>query len=527
LFSICRMSHCELFLLVVLIGSSAAAQSPDNQDHPSRSETPKFTVTTRLVVLDVAVTDKSGNAIPDLKQEDFAIYEDKVPQKIRYFEVPAQHRLTPELRVESTTDLAKAPEAPVTILVLDELNTRYEDMSFARYALEKYLTSQPAVLPQPVTLLVVGNTKFQVLQDYTRDRQAILKVLAKHFPDYPWRLVQSGKSGPGAAERLAMSIGSLEQIAQATSGHPGRKNVVWVGRGFPSVNTKESTDKEADVIKSALAHVINVLRDARITLTMIDPTINAVDTVEIASTDDLDAAEDSNGSDPFAGDINFQLLAPATGGRVYFSRNDVDAEIGTSIRDGNQYYTLSYAPSNGNDLAQPYRRISVKIDRPGLTATTRNGYYIQAEHSAPPSTSKDLLDLRARIAFDLDSAANSNIAYIGLPSTVSRLSSRIDTFVVHVDSRALNWREMPDGSLQAEVTLLAGSFSKQNRLVAHTVQEMTAHTRTSQPQSAQPATADFTITTTIPKDAARVRFVVRDAASRKLGTADFSLGGSH
>lgn len=517
---------CSLLLPFPLAGYYAAAQSAAPQNEAPSIEAPTLSLTTRLVVLDVVVTDKAGNIVPGLTQRDFTVYEDNEAQTIRSFEGPGQHRLPPEVRIESTADLAKAPEAPVTILVLDELNTRFEDMAFARSALQKYLESQPAELAQPTTLLVAGNAKLQVLEDFTRDRQALLTALAKHFPDYPWRLMQSGKSGPGAAERFAMSLGSLEQIAQATSGHPGRKNLIWVGRGFPAVNSNQSTDQEAVVINQALQHVIDALRDARITLTMIDPTVNAVDTVEIATPDDLEAAEDENGNDPFQGDVNFQLLAPATGGRVYFSRNDVDAEIGTSIRDGGQYYTLSYSPTDENDLAQPYRRISVKVDRPGLTATTRNGYYIPTAQPAAPATSKDAHDLLARLAFDLGSAANSNIAYIGLPVTVSRVAGSADAFVIHVKTNALEWRAMPNGSVQAEVTLLAASFDQKRKMLAHTAHEMVAHFSALPAQTTQAATTNFILKAAIPADAVRVRFVVRDAVSGKMGTVDFNPGSS-
>jgi len=504
-----------------ILAGAALTDSQQNPAIPSQDQTPTILVTTRLVVLDVVVTDKAGNIVPDLTQKDFTVYEDKAPQTIRSFEGPAMHHLAPDVKIDSTADLKKAPEAPVTVLVLDELNSNFQDMSYARHELEKYLLSQPAVLPEPTSLLVAGNTKFQVMEDYTRDRQAILTALSKHFPEYPSLMMQSGKSGPGAVERLAMSLESLEQIAQATAGHPGRKNLIWVGRGFPAVNTNESTDKEAAVIQSAVEKVIDTLRDARVTVTTIDPTINATDTVEIVTPEDLVLAEDSNGSDPFQGDVNFQLLAPATGGRVYFSRNDIDAEIASTSRDGDNYYTLSYTPTNLNDAAQPYRRISVEIDRPGLTATTRNGYYMQTAQPAPPATAEDARDLRALLELDLGAAVNSNLTYTGLPFTVSRVPRQANAFVAHLDSHALTWRDLPGGGSQAEVTLAAASFGKQNKMLAHTVQERTAQWHAARSGAALPAITDFTFTAAIPPGAVRVRIVARDAASGKIGTVDF------
>jgi hypothetical protein len=357
------------------------------------------------------------------------------------------------------------------------------------------------------------------LQDYTLNRQAVLTALKNHFPEYPWRLMQSGKTGPGAAERLAMSLGSLEQIAEAVSGHPGRKNVIWVGRGFPAINIQDSTDQEAAVIQKAVQHVIDVMRDARITLTTIDPTANTTAIVDIETPEDLDIAEGANGADPMAGLVNFQLLAPATGGRVYLSRNDVDAEIGTSIRDGDNYYTLSYTPTSQNDAAQPYRRISIKMSRPGLTATTRNGYYIQATAPAPDSAPAVLKQNLDKIAFDLGGAANSQLVYTGLQVTAHRLADPPNAFAVDIDARDLSLQRQSEGDAQAEITLMIASFNRQNKMIAHQIQETTAPIK-SDATSAQ--RAEFRIQAAIPADAARVRVVARDAVSGKMGTADLS-----
>ena len=491
----------------------AAAQAPAAKTTAPQTAAPVLTVTARIVVLDVVVTDKAGHLVNSLTKDDFTVYEDKTRETIRSFEGPEQHILPAGVTVNSTADLAKAPDAPITVLVLDELNTRFEDMSFARNSLEKYLNAQPAVLRQPTALIAATNTRFQLLQDYTLNRQAVLAALKNHFPEYPWRLMQSGKGGPGAAERLAMSLGSLEQIAQATSGHPGRKNVVWVGRGFPAVNTQDSADKEAAVIQHAVEHVIDVMRDARITLTTIDPTVNTSTIVDIETPEDLSVAEGETGADPMAGDVNFQLLAPATGGRVYLSRNDVDAEIGTSIRDGDNYYTLSYTPSSQNDAAQPYRRIRIQMGRPGLTATTRNGYYVEPSAPAPNATPAGLKQDLAKIAFDLGGAANSTLVYTGLKVTAHRLPAPPNTFAVEVEAKDLSIP--PQGDAQAEITLMIASFNRQNKMIAHQIQETTAAIGATPAQS-----PEFRIQAAIPAEAARVRVIARDTVSGKMGTAD-------
>jgi hypothetical protein len=280
---------------------------------------------------------------------------------------------------------------------------------------------------------------------------------------------------------------------------------------------QDATVIEAASIQKAVRHVIDVMRDARITLTTIDPTPNTSASVDIETPEDLDIAENANGSDPMAGDVNFQLLAPATGGRVYLSRNDVDAEIGTSIRDGDNYYTLSYTPTSASNSTQPYRRIHIKMNRPGLTATTRNGYYV--EPSAPAgnmasAASKQNLD---KIAFDLGGAANSKLVYTGLQVMAHRVTDTPDTFAVDVNAKDLSVREQAEGSLEAEVTLMIASFDRQNKMIAHRIQEMTARVVSG---AASTQSAEFRIQAEIPAGATRVRVIARDAVSGKMGTAD-------
>ena len=55
--------------------------------------------------------DSAGNLVPGLAKDDFTIYEDQTRQTIRSFETPEQHVLPPGVSINSTADLAKAPDA--------------------------------------------------------------------------------------------------------------------------------------------------------------------------------------------------------------------------------------------------------------------------------------------------------------------------------------------------------------------------------------------------------------------------------
>ena len=112
----------------------------------------------------------------------------------------------------------------MAVLVLDELNSRFEDMGFSRQMMVKYLEAQPAVLQEPMVLMVAMNNSFQQIHDYTQNRDELIEAVKKHMPEFAWRMVNSGKSGPGAVERMAQVMAALQQIGQASTGTEGRKN---------------------------------------------------------------------------------------------------------------------------------------------------------------------------------------------------------------------------------------------------------------------------------------------------------------
>lgn len=223
-----RVSRCLMAMLLGLIVMAAQvseAQAVPQSDQ-QQAPTATITVSARLIVLDVTVTDKHGNLVDrKLTRDDFQIYEDGRLQRIRSFETPEEHQVAPgtEPVVHSAADLLKIGDAPVTILVLDELNSRFEDMSFSREMLIKYLQSQPPTLKQPTVLLIASNTTFQQMHDYTQDRDALIEVVRKHLPEYPWRMMNSGKNSPGIVERMAQVLAALQQIAESSGARRGER----------------------------------------------------------------------------------------------------------------------------------------------------------------------------------------------------------------------------------------------------------------------------------------------------------------
>jgi VWFA-related protein len=487
-----------------------APAQPQSQAAAGTPGTPTIRVYVTRVVLDVVVTDAKGNVVTGLAKDDFKVTDAGEPQTLTDFDVSAVHMARPDVTINSTADLDKfAPDAPVNIILLDEFNTLFEDEAFARYSLKKYLEKQPDKLTTPTMLLAVGIDKFTVLNDYTQDKQAILNALDHHFVEYPWRA--TGISW--APERLGTAFGTLERVAEATVGHPGHKNMIWIGRGFPSINMANIPVDSANRVESYVQRCVNMLRDARVTLYAVDPAGLVVDP----------AAKYGNEAawlDPFGGNYDFSRLARATGGKSLYGRNDVDAEIGNSARDGVNFYTLTYRPTTGAMDPQKFRKISVTLNRPGLTATTRLGYFVARGPARvnPTSPSRQLV-------FDLQSAATSTMAYDAVPLTLIPDPNDHYAFKLKIEAKGLVWTFATDTEPRhATFVLVTTMFDKKGKVVEEVAKEV----RSDAPATVPPH-GRIELPVVVPinlkhdSKAVRVRFVVRIVQTGREGTADATL----
>ena len=73
----------HLMAVLSLLMVTASGQTP--QQSPKTSVT--FKAGANLVIVDVTVKDKSGNAIDSLSKNDFTVLEDGKPQKVDIFEL--------------------------------------------------------------------------------------------------------------------------------------------------------------------------------------------------------------------------------------------------------------------------------------------------------------------------------------------------------------------------------------------------------------------------------------------------------
>ena len=479
-------------LLTAMLAGAFLLPVLDAQVTPPPSGTPTFRVTTRLVFLDVTVLDKRGHpVVKGLTKDDFIITESKKPQRIVSFEAPEMHLDT------NKPDDNPFGNAPATVLVLDLLNSKFDDFAYIRYEVRKYLEAQPDQLSAPAELLVLGNTTLEMPQGYTSSKADLLYALAHVPAALPFKLI-NGSFWP---ERFVQSIDALQQIALENRGIPGRKNIVWVGHGAPAVITEIMQGKIVDELNQYVHDTTNMLVDARMSLFVIYPGLSARGTQFSFST--VSAGVDIGDDDPFAGDINFGVFVNETGGNLFYNRNDIAAEIRRSQTLGSQHYTLTYEPPDGPADGK-FRRVRVTLRDPSLRALTKAGYFAPSGAAGVHRRQQNLLDIGDVI--------RSSLPFPALPLRIENLLRHPDTgrveFTVALHSPNLVWQQTDDGKSTTNLLLAAASLSADRSVLASKVENVTASEPTQDPAQLAEKTVLIRARLRVPSQTQSVRVAV-------------------
>jgi VWFA-related protein len=510
----CEAHRVPFLCMVMCIALGGTKSFSQPQASQSAAVDGVIQVSSQMVILDVVVTNRQNRSVAGLTQDDFTVYEDKVPQKIVSFEEGTPSAPGTGLHIDSTTSLDKLePGAAVSILVIDELTTKFEDLAFARYSMEKYLKVQGDTLEQPTLLLAANYRNISVLHDYTTSRHEILSALQHHVANYAE--VSRARNRSWQSEQVNAAFGSLTAVAQATAGHAGHKNIVWIGRGFPPISLSELLPDSRAKFEEELANCTRLLRDSRVTLYAVDPAgISAEPAPQDAAGFYLD--------DPFGGQVDFDTMAVATGGRALHGRNDVDRMVDESVRDGESFYTLAYRPSTDSQNAKPFRRIRIVMNDPAMRASTREGYFSTASSVAPMYTAAGKYS--QQLMFDVSVARGNQLVYDGVPLTVTRDSSLPDRFQLGVWTSDLPLGVDTSQKPISELMVLAETFDKKGKPLDRSARLITVHLVENAAEGApgrRLIKIPVNISTKTP--ATRIRFVVRANGNGKIGAQNFML----
>jgi VWFA-related protein len=492
--------------------SRAAIQQTD-------SPTITLRATTTLVFLDITVLDKQGRPVTSgLTKDDFTITEDNKPQRIFSFDAPridgtgTGENKTPQIGNASSTG-STPQSAPATIFVLDLLNSPYGAFSFIRDSASKYLAAQPAQLLAPTQLMVLGNQSLDMVQGFTRSRADLLSALDRIPRKLPFKI-----SRAWGDERLSQSIEALQQIALQNRNVSGKENIVWLGYGGPSTSIDASDPRNSEVLRFFAHDTTNMLVDARMTLFMIYPGLNGAgnpDVIRAGGRNQSSANQGLVAGDPFAGAINFGLFVNGTGGRLFYDRNDMGAEIDEAQELGSKYYTLTYSPQE-EDADGKFRSIRVTLRNPNLRAVTRTGYFAP-EQLSPKDARRDAM-------VDISEAAQSAIPFHALTLAAADVVRHPDSNSAEVSvilrSKNINWQPAENGKSSADIAFATVALSGRREILASKVQGLTILLNTQDPQLLSKSSSLLSVTIRVPHDTRSVRLVVRTADDGQIGTLD-------
>jgi VWFA-related protein len=485
-----------------------------SQTQAAPPNTPTFKITSNLVYLDVTVLDKKGHVVTSgLSKDDFTILDNKVPQRIFSFEAPQEHAM-PANATEETVDT----KAPITIFVLDRLNSGAMYFADILEEMIRYLKAQPATLPSPTEIMVLDNKSLAMIQGLTRDRSELLGAL-EHLPHaLPIKL-----NGQFAFERMTQSTDALQEIALENEGVPGRKNVIWIGPGGPGIDLRvlgnQLGPKQEDDMKAYARFTTNLLVDARITLYVMVPGVRQV---PIPARRTPSALEDPSmlAGDPFASDMNFGVWALETGGQYFYNRNYINDMIHDALRLATNYYTLTYQPREVAADGE-FRHVQVVMRNPELHVVTKDGYYAPDPDNVPPARNRTMLTMV--------SAVSSTVPFNNLELTVTGLTRHPDSkaisFTVNLKVRDLDWTAVPEGGSSDHLMLAVASLRGADYIPNITASRMERIDLTSSipdPQNGPDIAASQSFTIRYPRHSRHIRVVVQEDGSHRLGAVDLT-----
>jgi VWFA-related protein len=413
-------------ILVAVLHAPAQTQTPPQVAKAAPNTT--VSVTTRLVQVAVVVHDKNGQPLRGLTRGDFTVLDQGVPQTVAHFSEMAEQPPAPlptplasNVFSNRFEDVGPAP-ANAVVLLLDALNTRSEDLFYARLQTIKFL--QQLSSPTPVAVYAL-ETSLRILQEFTVDRPLSLKALDRFSATISGELSGSVEEAPDLllssqeAQRYEEFLGrardmnaamnrhylirrveetatALNQIAYHLSGVPGRKSLIWISGGFPIAvgldgNLVMKTQSGPRSFSPWIEGAARALTSSNIAIYPVDARGLMTYSGFHASVHSIRPDEPPSLASITAGEMaTMDTLAEKTGGQAFYNSNDIAGALAKSAVDGEISYLLDFYPTHGR-WDGSFHAIKVLVSHPGAHVRSRRGYY------ATPDTGSNLVSREASL----------------------------------------------------------------------------------------------------------------------------------
>ncbi len=342
-------------------GSQAAAGTSGRQHLPMQippaSSGTAATPTPGQMTLNVVVTDRSGKPVSGLEKADFTLLQDKHPVPIEAF--------------QAWDHSASAPPAGV-FLAIDTVNIPYWRVAYVRQAVDAFLRENKGHLAHPVTVLWVTDTGVEVNSETTDNGNLLAQQV--RATSGKLRFLNRNAGSWGDIEQFQMSVQMLGQVVHALGRLPGRKLLIWLGPGWPMLDSPNIMldGQQQQGLFNEIVGLTSWMRQSQITLYSVSQGISNVN-ADLYEGFLSPVRKPSQANPP---NLALKVLAVESGGIAMEPSNDLQVGIDTCAAQASTYYTIGFetTPAHRPD---EYHSLLVHVNKRGLIARTVTGYYAQ------------------------------------------------------------------------------------------------------------------------------------------------------
>jgi len=299
---------------------SEGAPPPVRQAAPA-GQKPAFTTGIELVSLNVTVAESTGRYVTDLEPENFEVFEDGVRQEVTFFN-------------KSNSPIALSLLLDTSASMESRLNTAQEAaIGFAR-----------RMRPQDLAEVVDFDSRVVTLQAFTNNVPAIEQAIRK----------TSAGGSTSIYNAVYIALKDLKKTVATSSDEIRRQAIVVLSDG-------EDT--------SSLLPFEEVLDLAKRSET-------AIYTIGLRATD-----ASNSGKGFKEAEFVLRQFSQETGGRSFFPNQiqDLAGVYEQIAQELSSQYVVGYTSKNPKRDGA-WRRIVVRVNRQGLTARTKQGYFAPGAH---------------------------------------------------------------------------------------------------------------------------------------------------
>ena len=334
---------------------------------------PTFKSGVNLVEVDVVVTDKAGQPVRGLRQEDFEITEDGKAVTVETFtaiDLPAAPPGTvvaaPDRSGSSLASNDQADEGRILLIVMDDYHVSFDAGRLAASkTIARRLVERMGPWDQAAVISTSGRTVAQA--EFTSDRARLVAAIDKFFPQsevgarggIDQRTPAMGGGGFGFIQEIKArwAMDALGNAAKTLALIPHRrKAILLVSQGLPVSVEQVVTNQNAAGAAQALRDFIVTAQRSNIAVYTMDPC--GLDLDEGCNTDSRQ---------------NLASLSENTGGFSVTNTNAPERSVDRVVAENGTYYLLGYAAPTPNDGKR--HRIRVRARVPGVEVRARDSYY--------------------------------------------------------------------------------------------------------------------------------------------------------